>query len=101
MRQYVRQSKTPREIRGVVGELTVLDRAMDRCPQLHVLKRRLDALAPFRRSGLLASDTGRLEVLSPSGFGNNRLLLHALREAPEEPLKTLAVVDSNFYQQFS
>lgn len=68
---------------------------------LHVLQRCLDALAAFRCGSLLAGDAGRLEVLPSSGFRNNRLLLHTLGEAPEKALKTLAVVDSNFYQQFS
>ena len=76
-------------------------KAIGRRPQLHILQRCLDALAPLRRSSLLASDTGRLEVLSPAGFRNDRLLLHTLGETPEETLEAFTIVDSDFYQQFS
>ena len=68
---------------------------------LHIFQGGLDALAALRCGSLLTSDAGRLKVLSSPGFRNDRLLLDTLREAPEEPLETLAVVDSNFYQQFS
>ena len=69
--------------------------------QLHVFQGCFDALSLLGCSSLFAGDAGRLEVLPTSLLRNNRFLLHTLGEPPEETLKALAVVDSNFYQQFS
>ncbi len=78
----------------------ILDQRLtaSRHPQLHVFQSRFDALSFLGCSSLFAGDAGRLEVLPTPGFRDDRLLLHPFGEAPEETLKTLAVVDSDLYQ---
>ena len=67
----------------------------------HVLLGRFNAFTTLGRSIFLPSDTWRLEVLPPARLSDDRFLLHAFAEAPEEALETLTVIDRNFYQRLS
>ena len=93
--------ENPRCISSPHGKHSGLRLTRSRPAQLHVFQGCFDALSLLGCSSLFAGDAGRLEVLPTSRLRNNRFLLHTLGEPPEETLKALAVVDSNFYQQFS
>ena len=63
-----------------------------------MLERGLEGLAAFRRGLLLAQRAWRLEVLPASRLGNQAVLLDSLREAAQERLKALTVLNSYLNQ---